>query len=142
MLIDIEALRADEIADEYRDVGDRSLAQQKVWLRIAKMLEKIHAAHFGRVRGRYVRTGAVKSSLTGHGSGAIRNVDAQGLEFGSSVWYAHFLTKAPKDPYGHQVPKSHRPDLLYAVLVNPPETQKRIAEAMGEHVVGDFGAGR
>ena len=142
MKIEIEAVRADEIADEYSDAGDRAAAQQKVWLRISRMLEKLHAAHFGRVRGRYVRTGATKASLTGHSGGAIREVGPQGLEFGSDVWYAHFLTKAPRDPYDYQVPKTHRPDLLYAVLINPPATQKKIADALGEHIVGDFGKGR
>jgi hypothetical protein len=125
------------VAAKYDEVGDNARNLDPAFDDVLDMLEKVHATHFARLNGRYVRTGATKASLTGAGAGAIREADDNSLSFGTSIFYAHFLTKAPKDPEFGQVWKG-RKDLRFAVLVMPPGTEKKVGEMLLGYIVEPF----
>lgn len=106
---------------------------------IFRMQEKIEQRGFARLRGRYVRTRATKNSLTRRGSGAIRRAHRHGSEFGTRVWYAHFLTKAPRDTNLGQVHKSPPGKGRSAVLFFPRSLRKETARHLENYVAEPWG---
>jgi hypothetical protein len=136
----VEAIPPVEVvAKKYDDVADVMKNLTGPFRDVIDLLEETHERAFARLRGRYVRTGATKDSLTGSSAGAIRDADRDGLQFGTSIWYAHFLTKAPKDPNLGQVPKANKPHLKHAVLVFPKATQKHVADMLIGRIAEPFG---
>lgn len=64
---------------------------------VAEILEKGEERHFKGLQGRYVRTGALRDSLTQpSANGAIREIHGDQLIFGTSIFYAKFLRKRKK----------------------------------------------
>jgi hypothetical protein len=138
--LSVEAVPPVEVvAKKYDDVADVMKNLTGPFSDVLDLLEETHERAFARLRGRYVRTGATKDSLTGDGPGSIREADRDGLRFGTSIWYSHFLTKAPKDPNLGQVPKTHKPQLKHAVLVFPKATQKQVADMLVGRIAEPFG---
>jgi hypothetical protein len=132
------AIRANEIADEYAEVGFRAQHLAPAFQEALKLLERDEALHFRRMRGRYVLTGQTIESLTlPDGAGAIREVHSGRAVFGTRVPQAHYLTKSPHDPENEQVLKhnGHRS----AVLVSKAKTRKAIARQVLDHMTEDFG---
>jgi hypothetical protein len=125
------------IAAKFDEVGDNAQNLEPPFEDALDMLERIHTTHFARLGGRYVRTGDTKASLTKGGPGAIREADRNSAQFGTSIWYAHFLSKAPKDPEFGQVDKG-RKNLRFAVLVMPPGTEEKISQMLLGHLVEPF----
>jgi hypothetical protein len=110
---------------------------------IQRLLELEEMDHFYRLRGRYVRTGRLMDSLTQPtANDAIRDVhgDGAGLTFGTSTWYAKFLTKRRKESDDGQV-KGRKRKGKSAVLVLRAPMRKQVAEMLMEHVVEPFDAG-
>jgi hypothetical protein len=137
--IDIDCPDAALVARDFEQVGERCTDLHRPFREVADLLESVHQRGFSRLRGRYVLTGATKASLTGPGSGAVREIDRDSLQFGSSVWYAGFLTKAPKDPNLGQVPKKSPGEGRHAVLFFPRSVQREIPKLLLDHVVEPFG---
>jgi hypothetical protein len=130
-----DALR---VAEDFEEVGDRAGDLSEPYREAATYLEELHATGFRRLHGRYVRTGATRSSLTG-GPGGIRNVDPTGLLFGSGVWYSKFLTKRRQDPEMGQVDKKPPLEGRHAVLFFPTEAQNRVSEMLMGYLTEPFG---
>lgn len=131
-----DALR---VAEDYEQVGHRAMDLAPPFREAATFLEQLHATDFTRLRGRYVRTGATKASLTGPGADAIRDADRHGLVFGTAVWYAHFLTKSPRDPSMGQVKKEPPGEGRHAVLFFPRSAQKKVADMLLGYITEPFG---
>jgi hypothetical protein len=127
------------IARQYGQVAERAMVQSPIYeTEVTKILEAEEEQFFSRLNGRYVLSGATRASLTARGSGAIRRLHAGGFDFGSAVEQAGYITKAPKDPEGGQVPKPNRPDLRSAVLVLPVATEVKIADVITRWVAEAF----
>jgi hypothetical protein len=137
--IDIDCPDALRVARDFEQVGERCTDLKEPFREVAELLEHVHSRGFAQLRGRYVLTGATRASLTGSGAGAIRSVSRNSLMFGSSVWYSHFLTKAPKDPNLGQVDKKTPGKGRYAVLFFPRETQHEVTQMLLDYVVDPFG---
>ena len=120
----------DEVAETYHDVAERFQHSKRGFAKMVDILEDAHERHFRRLRGRYVLTGATRASLTGTAPGAIRLIEDGQLKFGTEVWYAHFLTKAPKDYEGGQIGKDESGKGRSAVVVFPKSTHKQISKAL------------
>jgi hypothetical protein len=133
------ALRLEIDSPDALLVGEHAADLADPFREAATYLEQLHRSGFSRLRGRYVLTGATRASLTGPGAGAIRDADAQGLVFGTSVWYSHFLTKAPRDPNLGQVPKDPPGEGRHAVLFFPRSAQKRIQNMLLGYITEPFG---
>lgn len=134
----IVALRADEIADEYDEVGFRATHMQPVFEEALGLLERDEVQHFRKMRGRYVLTGQTMISLTQpSAAGAIREVHSGRAAFGTRVEQAHYLTKSPHDAENEQIVKhnGHRS----AVLISKAKTRREIAKRLGRHLVEHFG---
>jgi hypothetical protein len=71
-------------------------------------------------------TGALERSLTQKGAkGQINRGGGKTLEFGTSIWYAHF-SQNPKNPKRKRV-----------ILSLLPKTRKGIREIVLDHIVGE-----
>jgi hypothetical protein len=137
--LDIDCPDALRVAHDYEQVGERCTDLKRPFREAADLLEHVHERGFARLRGRYVLTGATRSSLTGSGAGSIRDASRTGLMFGTSVWYSHFLTKSPRDPNLSQVAKKPPGKGRYAVLFFPRDTQREITQLLLDYVVDPFG---
>lgn len=134
----IVALRANEIADDYDEVGFRAKHLAPAFAETFEMLEADERAHFRKMKGRYVLTGETIASLTQPtANGAIREAHATGAAFGTRVLQAHYLTKSPHDAENEQIVKhnGHRS----AVLVSKAKTRRRIAKHLLKHIAAPFG---
>lgn len=71
-------------------------------------------------------TGALEKSLTTFGApGQIRRGGGKTLEFGTSIWYAHF-SQNPKNP--------RRKRVVVSLL---PKTRKGLRQIVLDHIIGD-----
>lgn len=126
---------AEVVASKIHRVADRLEDPGEAWDEAITYLEGLHAQHFSRMRGRYIRTGDTMRSLTrSHAYGAIRKNKGE-MRFGTRVWYAHFLTKSPYDVENHQVHKEPPGEGRSAVLIWPPRADKNITEILARHVM-------
>jgi hypothetical protein len=137
--IDIDCPDALRVAHDFEQVGERCTDLRRPFREVAELMENVHQRGFARLRGRYVLTGATKASLTGPGAGAIRNANRDGLVFGTSVWYSHFLTKAPRDANLGQIPKDPPGKGKYAVLFFPDSVQREVPRMLLDYIVDPFG---
>lgn len=89
---------------------------------VQEILQAGEERHFAGLRGRYVRTGALKASLTQpNANGAIREAHADELVFGTSIYYARFLRRKKKS----------------AVLVLKPIERKAASRTILDFIMGD-----
>lgn len=59
-----------------------------------KIIEAGEEELFAKLGGKFIRTGALRASLTqSDARGAIRRSHGEYIEVGSSIWYAHFQKK-------------------------------------------------
>jgi hypothetical protein len=68
-----------------------------------RLMESGEEVVFAQLAGRYVMTGTVRRSLTTPaGDSAVRQPIENGVKFGTSIWYARFLTQriGPATPKG------------------------------------------
>lgn len=120
------------------DVADRLRNSEPAWREALEILEQGEQRHFARLRGQYVRTGALKQTLTGQSPKSIREIQNDGLEFGTGLHYARFLSKKPKTPDAGQV-RRRKAKGKSAVLVLQPKAKKDIVRALTEYVTEPFG---
>lgn len=140
----ITIANASEVAGDLRAIGKRMENAEPAFRAIIPVIESGEERYFSRLKGRYVRTGATKDSLTGVTANSIRDVhnDGGGLTFGTTVSYAKFLTKRRRDPQEGRLKKKGRPGWS-AVLVLTRTTRKQINKVIADWVMGRgaFGSG-
>jgi hypothetical protein len=131
----ISAPNAFDVADDYRDIGDRFVRAAPGYEKVMSLLEDEHKRFFARLGGRYVRTGATLESLTQRmAPGAVRQLHNDGMRFGTLVPWAHFLTKSPHDPEHGQIMKGRSAESRKgagkrsAVVVFPKPLRREIAK--------------
>lgn len=90
MIAGVQVIGAGPIEAKLSAIGLRALNPSIGLARAIPKLEEAEASRFAAFRGKYVRTGALKASLTGPGTGAIRRLTADTLSFGSALPYAQF----------------------------------------------------
>ena len=132
----IEVVGADDAADNLDQVSHRLRNARDAFEDVLDVIEAGHEAHFKRLKGRYVRTGTLKESLTTpNANGALRELhgDGAGLTFGTSVFYAQFLTKRRKDPDTGQLRPRSRRDKS-AVLSLTKKTKQTATQLLLDHI--------
>jgi len=129
----IELIGAEKTQRDLGGVVSRLGNLTPVWPTETKVMEANEESVFAALGGRYVQTGAVRGSLTGEGPGAVRRVEGDRLEFGTSIYYARYLTEkiGPATPAGGM--KRPPPS---AVLKLEPEAAQLAARKMMDHVLG------
>jgi hypothetical protein len=116
---EIQALGTEETEADLAGVSRRMANAAPAFAESARILERGEQRVFDRLHGKYVRTGATKASLTQPAAnGAIREVHADALIFGTSIWYARFLRKRKKS----------------AVLVLLPKERKQLTQTMLDYI--------
>jgi len=125
MIIDFDAIG---YAHTHQSLKATSLLLQNArpaYESIHGILEEGEQRLFKRLGGKYVDTGALMASLTQPtANNAIRETHAQGLDFGTSLYYARFHT----DKRGKS-----------AVLKLQPTEQKKAGRTLLEYVTSAFG---
>lgn len=117
----IEAEGADEVADRIAKLSLRFIHLEPIRERVMNIFEQGEERHFNRQKGRYVRTGALRDSLTQpNANGAIREAHGDEFVFGTSIFYARFLRKGRKS----------------AVLVLQPAAKRQASAVLGDHIMG------
>lgn len=136
------AVRAEEVANSYDQVGLHVVNLEPAMAKIMGLLIKDEIQHFRKMKGRYVLTGATIASLTQpDAGGAIRAIHGDGLRFGTRVEQAHYLTKSPHDAENQQITK-HNGHGRSAVLVFRKQTVRKASQLILKHSVEPFGHGR
>lgn len=131
----IELLGAEKCHRDLQGVSLRLSDTSVVMRHEMHMLEATEAGVFAGLHGRYINTGETLRSLTLPGApDAIRRVTAHGLEFGTSVYYARYLTEqiGPPTPQGGM----QRPPPV-AVLKLDEITREQVARDTLNYVVGE-----
>jgi hypothetical protein len=119
--IEIEAVGIEKAQRAFAGIGRRLLDMRPAWRNVERVLEEGESRHFDRQRGRYVRTGDLRASLTHNVDGAIREAHANELVFGTSLYYAKFQRRGKKS----------------AVVVLHPLMRRQAADAVMEHILGE-----
>lgn len=124
--VEITPLGFEQAGHDLMKIAERMLNARPAWEAIEQILEKGEERIFDRWKGRYVLTGALKESLTQKdATDALRRAHAEQLEFGTTVWYAHFQKVRKKS----------------AVLKLLPTERKASARVLIEYAVyGSVGA--
>lgn len=94
MALEFSVIGAAKAIRDTLGIGTRMRQVQDPLRASFKKMEDAEQLVFAGLGGRYVNSGAVKRSLTeAGGEGAVREEMADGVKFGTSIWYAHFLTE-------------------------------------------------
>lgn len=139
----IEMDNAFEVAERFDTTRRRIEDHEPAYRQVMALMEQDHRRFFELQRiyrdkarfgqRRYVRTGRTRRSLVQNGPDALREVHATGLDFGTRVPYARFLTKAPKDRNLGQVPKRNGRGRS-AVVVFPRRTQRAVRKILLDYI--------
>ena len=133
----VELVGADKVEHDLQGISERMLDVAPALAEQVRMLEASEAATFADLGGRYVDTGAVRRSLTMSGAeGSVRRLSRSSLDFGTSFFYARFLTEhvGPGTEGGGLA----RP-LPVAVLKLTPAVVDEAGQAVMHHIVGNAG---
>lgn len=120
------------------EIGRKLANPTSTMRREARMLEVAERGVFASLGGRYVDTGRTRDSLTSEGGAdAVRRATPFGLEFGTQVEYARYLTEriGPETPAGGM----KRP-LPVAVLKLSHEQAERVARDVMNDITGKASA--
>lgn len=120
----LELIGGEEAERDLDGIASRMSNARPAFELVEKILESGEERHFNGLKGRYVRTGATKASLTdGNANGAIREAHADELVFGTSIYYARFLRRKKRS----------------AVLVLKPLERKASARTILDYIMGEAG---
>ena len=116
---------------DLRRMAEDMWDMRAVFEEVTRLLEASETRLFAELDGRYVRTGAMRDSLTMSGEG-VRDINPTSLRFGSDVYYARFQVKnpGPVTPKGGLQRKGHPSAVLR--LTNAQAHQ--IAQDAMEHI--------
>jgi hypothetical protein len=113
-------------AHDYEEIADRLVRARPAFESAQRIIEDGETRLFASFRGKYVRTGALRASLTQPtANGAIRRAHHDELEFGTSIFYAKFQKKR----------NSKKP----VVLELKPRTRRAVAEHILEYIIEPAG---
>lgn len=130
----VQLLGARQVRKSLAEISSRAHAPIETQAaHVFTILEEGEDLLFAGYHGKYVRTGATKASLTSPAANdAIREAHADELVFGTSVWYARFLTRK----VGAKTSRGGRKhDGTSAVLRFPKRMREAIAERYLHEVV-------
>lgn len=128
----IEVVGEERVIATCVGVGERAQNLSPEFTEEIGRLERAEESVFSG--GEYVRTGALRDSLTHSGAeGAVRRVTRSSLEFGSSIFYARFQVEnpGPQTPAGGLERKGHPS----AVLKLEPQAGVEVTESVGEYIL-------
>jgi len=131
--ISIEVAGSDKVQHDLRAMAGRMADISPVTRAQFHWLELREERLFSR--GKYVRTGALRASLTQDtAAGAIRVTEPGGLKFGTSVWYAPFqvVHPGPVTPKGGLRRKGHTSAVLKRLR---PAERRNLAEDVGNWIL-------
>ncbi len=129
---------AERVSENLDEVADRFVNARPAFRKVMEMAEADEIKHFNNLRGRYVLTGATRASLTQEAApGAIRKLhrDGGGIEFGSAVPHAKYLTRVPKKRDSGEVRKQPPLKGKSAVLILTKATRKAAAQVILDYIV-------
>ncbi|MEJ7785575.1 MAG: hypothetical protein WKF96_12290 [Solirubrobacteraceae bacterium] len=127
---------AQKTSGNYDEVSRRLLNAKPAFSEVLDILEEGEARHFARLH-KYVRTGALMASLTQPtANDAIREAHGDGLVFGTSTYYAKFLTKERRSRTTGEVTKQKGKS---AVLVLQPKAKKAASQVILDFATEPFG---
>lgn len=129
---EVEAVGVNRAASALAHTGERMVHLEPAWAEVDEIMESGERRLFDRYHGKYVLTGALKESLTGGGSGAIRRHHGDEYEFGTSIFYARFLRRRRASVPG----RPPRSNSRSAVLVLQPTERRLIARVLMRHITG------
>jgi hypothetical protein len=125
---EIQAIGVEQASRDLEGIAHRMVNAEPAFVEVERILERGEKRLFDRARGRYVRTGATRASLTQpEANGAIREAHGDQLVFGTRIWYAKFLRK----PGSRRSGKTKS-----AILVLAPTERKRARETILEYIRG------
>jgi hypothetical protein len=129
----IEVIGVEKTTRDLAGISERITDLAPAFEQAARMFEASEARLFGELGGKYVRTGALRRSLTVAGEG-IRDVHQGSLRFGSDVPYAAFQVEdpGPVTPAGGLKRKGHPS----AVLKLTDEQAHAVAQDAMGHIRG------
>ena len=132
----IEIVGVDKVERDLRGIAGRMVDMEPAFRDATHLLEASEARLFDELAGRYVRTGALRRSLTSPGAG-VREARAGHMAFGSDVPYARFQVEdpGPVTPAGGLERKGHPS----AVRKLDEETAHMVAHRMMGHIAGREG---
>jgi hypothetical protein len=127
----IEIVGVEKVERDLQGISQRILDMEPAFREATVLLEASEARLFDQLGGRYVRTGALRQSLTTPGAG-VREVTPHGLAFGSDVYYARFQVEdpGPVTPAGGLERKGHPS----AVLKLSEADAETVARGVMRHV--------
>lgn len=134
----IELIGAEKAQRDFDQVMKRMLNHRTGMRRTIPLLQANESAIFASHGGKYVKTGALRASLTEpKGAGAVRRPARQSLNFGTSIYYARFQRE-------HVGPKTDKGGMKRSgrnVVMDIPEpVQNACAEVVMRYIVGGEGA--
>jgi hypothetical protein len=125
----LEVIGADAAVEDLDGISRRMRDARPAFEAVQEILQAGEERHFASLKGRYVRTGALKASLTqDSANGAIREAHADELVFGTSIYYARFLRGGRATKRGSR--KS-------AVLVLKPLERKAASRTIMDFIMGE-----
>jgi hypothetical protein len=93
-VLEIQAVGFKEASHRMGRIAVRFVHAEPAFLEMAEIIQHGEERVFATLHGKYVRTGALKESLTkDHAEHAIRRAHAEELEFGSGLPYAIYQRK-------------------------------------------------
>jgi len=127
---------AEKTSGNYDEVSRRLRNAKPAFSEVLDILEEGEQRHFARLHGKYVRTGALMASLTQPtANAAIREAHGDGLVFGTSTYYAKFLTKERRSTTGEVTKQKGKS----AVLVLQPKAKKAASQVILDFALEPFG---
>jgi hypothetical protein len=130
----VEVVGAGKIRNDLMGIADRLLTPGAALEVEFQVLEQAEQLLFDSYGGKYVQTGATKASLTqSEANGAIRRIHADGIEFGTSIWYAKFQ-RTIGGPSGK--PRGRKRVGPSKILKLTPGLRQQAAEAVMARIMG------
>jgi hypothetical protein len=129
----VEVIGAPKLEHDLAKIAERTGDMHAEFARQERQLQRAESALFASHGGKYVKTGRLRRSLTGHTGDSIRRVTAEGLVFGSSLFYGRFQTEhiGPEKTKRGGLKRSGKNE----VLEFPPEVRERVLKGVGDYVL-------
>jgi hypothetical protein len=135
-MVAMELDGAEHVEHVFDEMEARTLNQTPAWEEAVELVQKGEQRYFA---GKFVRTGALRASLTERGNDAIREAHAQELIFGSGIWYAGFQRKMRPAGTAGAKPRGRRRYGKSLVLKTTPTTRRAVGEMVMRYIAsGDI----
>lgn len=130
----VELLGAPKIIEDLDVMAGRLASAGEMLTAEFSVLEQAEATLFDSYGGEYVASGATRDSLTQpSANGAIRRIHGNEIEFGTSIWYAHFQ-RTIGGPSGK--PRGRKREGPSKILKLTPAARQAAAQLVMDRVMG------